>query len=74
MFKRITPEPPPPTATIRFKTPRRISEWCAFSGTSRATTWRRIKDRTLLVEYFGSIPYIVGGPAHLSRDNDDKVA
>jgi hypothetical protein len=55
-------------AIVRFKKPRRLKEWGAFTGTSKATTWRRIKDGTLLVEYLGTIPYIVGGPPGLSGD------
>jgi hypothetical protein len=65
--------PQPPAPIVRFKKPRRLKEWCAFTGTSKATTWRRIKDRTLLVEYLGAIPYIVGGPAGLSGDSDEAA-
>jgi hypothetical protein len=61
--------PPPPI--VRFKKPRRLKDWCAFTGTSKATTWRRIKDGTLLIAYLGAIPYIIGGPAGLSGDSDD---
>jgi hypothetical protein len=41
----------------------RIAEWVEETKTSRATTWRRIKDGTLQVAYYGNIPYIVDGPA-----------
>jgi hypothetical protein len=40
----------------------RIAEWVEETKTSRPTTWRRIKDGTLKVAYYGKIPYIVDGP------------
>jgi hypothetical protein len=58
------------TPITRYKKPRRIRQWCEQTQTSQATTWRRIKDGTLLVEYYGNVPYIVAGPAAFA----DQVA
>jgi hypothetical protein len=70
MRKRITPEPTPAAEIVRFKNPYRIAEWGERTRTSKATTWRRIKDGTLTLEYYGSVPFIVAGPAAFA----DQVA
>ena len=62
--KRSRASTPPSVAPIK-RRGFRIAEWCAMTGTSRATTWRRIKDGTLEVTYLGRIPFITGGPAGL---------
>jgi hypothetical protein len=59
--KRTTPPSVAPIKRRGF----RIDEWCERTRTSRATTWRRIKDGSLEVTYLGRIPFITGGPAGL---------
>lgn len=63
----------PKRATRRFKKPRRIKQWCEETRTSPATAWRRVKDGTLLIEYYGNIPFIVAGPAGLFDDGDEAA-
>ncbi len=58
---------PPLTAPIKRRR-YRINQWCAETGTSRSTAWRRIKDGTLKVVHYGKIPFIVGGPAGFFGD------
>ena len=53
---------------IRYKKARRIKKFCEDTSVSKPTVWRRVKDGTLVVEYLGDIPLIVGGPAGLSGD------
>jgi hypothetical protein len=53
---------PVPAAAPKRRRRYRIAEWIEETRTSRPTTWRRIKDGTLKVAYYGRIPYIVDGP------------
>jgi hypothetical protein len=59
-----------PKPTTRYKKARRIKQWCDDTRTSRATTWRRIADGTILIEYYGNVLYVVAGPAAFA----DQVA
>lgn len=61
---------------VPFKRKRkfRIVEWCQHTKTSRATTWRRIKDGTLKVTYYGKIPFITDGPIGIFDDGDGEAA
>lgn len=63
MRKRITQEPTPAAEIVRYKRPYQVKDWGERTKTSNATTYRRIKDGTLLLEYYGSVPFIVAGPA-----------
>jgi hypothetical protein len=65
--------PPPPVTPIKRKRRFRIKEWCEETQTSPATTWRRVKDGTLKVVYYGRIPFIIGGPAGLFDDGDEAA-
>jgi hypothetical protein len=51
-----------PAAPIKYRRPRRIDQWVEETKTSRATTWRRVRDGTLQITYLGDIPFITGGP------------
>jgi hypothetical protein len=62
--KRSDNAQPPPGRRRRY----RLQQFVAETGTSKATVWRRIKDGTLKVEYFGDIPFIVDGPAMFFPD------
>ena len=65
-----------PPLTVTASKPKRkfrIKDWCEETHTSPATTWRRIKDGTLKVVYYGRIPFIVGGPAGIFDDGDEAA-
>ena len=64
---KSNPEALPQEAAVRYAKAYRIAEWCERTRTSPATTWRRIQDKTLIVTRYGTIPYIVGGPAALAE-------
>jgi hypothetical protein len=36
----------------------RIGEWCLLTGTSRPTTWRKVKAGTLKIVYYGTTPMV----------------
>jgi excisionase family DNA binding protein len=54
----VEPQPERPVAPIRIG--YRVNEWAAQTGTSRETTYRRIKDGTLRSVKYAGVTLVLG--------------
>lgn len=65
LVSEVEPQPERPVAPMRIG--YRVNEWAALTGTSRETTYRRIKDGTLIAVKYGGVTLIKGLAAHAAE-------